>query len=274
MIDEKIISLLGLTRREVRVFSYLRENPSSQISSIASDTKIPRMTIYLTLESLKKRTLVDYSRKGKRRFWYSVEFSKLGSEIMGSVYSLTESKEIRVDIANSGFAIHQGIKGMYKVWQELNKLSPNSRVLGIQPTNTMKYALNTLNWQEKIAPLQENIIKKPIIIDGVLAEDYYKFLMAHYSNNKDLQKKVMESFLGRSTSITFIDSQYFKDAESELLILSDVAFLSDWKNLISIEIRNPAMLHFLKELYELAKGYGKKINQEEYIKKLIENIDK
>jgi hypothetical protein len=84
---------------------------------------------------------------------------------------------------------------------------------------------------------------------------------------------MLESFLGRGTDMTFMPNQYFKDAESELIILPNVAYLSDWKNEVSIEIRNPAMLLFLKELYDLAKGYGRKVNQEEYIKDLIANLD-
>jgi len=186
---------------------------------------------------------------------------------------LTETREIRINAKNSGFAIHQGLKGMYKVWEDLEKLAPNSRVYAIQPTAAMKYALKRLDWYEKIRPIQENILNKPVIIDGVLPEDYYPFFVQHYSQDKKLQRKMLESFLGRATDMTFVSDQYFKDAESELVILPNVAYLSDWKNEVSVEIRNPTMLHFLKELYELAKGYGSKVNQEEYIKGLIAKLD-
>ena len=272
MFDQKIIDFLQLSKREVKVLEFIKKQPQSQVADITRGTKMPRMTIYLTLTSLKSRGLADYTRKGKRRFWNIENGSKLVADIMSSAYSLTDSKEIRIDTANSGFAIHQGLKGMYKVWEELGKLSPNSRAHGIQPTGAMRYALKRLDWQEIIGPLQEKILKKSIIIDGVLPEDYYPFFVDHYSYDKKLQKKMLESFLGRATDMTFISNQYFKDAESELIILPNVAFLSDWKNEVSVEIRNPAMLHFLTELYQLAKGYGHKVNQEEYIKKLVTQL--
>ena len=274
MLNQKIIDFLQLSKREVKVFEFIKNNPQSQVADVTRGTKMPRMTVYLTLTSLKDRGLSDYTRKGKRRFWTTENESKLVASIMSSAYSLTDSKEIRINTANSGFAIHQGLKGMYKVWEELGKLSPNSRAYGIQPTGAMRYALKRLDWQEKIGPLQENILKKSIIIDGVLPEDYYPFFVEHYSYDKKLQKKMLESFLGRATDMTFVSTDYFRDAESELIILPNVAFLSDWKNEVSVEIRNPAMLHFLKELYDLAKGYGRKVNQEEYIKKLIASLEK
>jgi hypothetical protein len=272
MFDQKIIDFLQLSKREVKVLEFIKNHPQSQVADIARGTKIPRMTVYLTLELLKTRKLADYTRKGKRRFWAIEDGSKLVADIMSSAYSLTDSKEIRIGTVNSGFAIHQGLKGMYKVWEELGKLSPNSRAYGIQPTGAMKYALKRLDWQEKIGPLQENILKKSIIIDGVLPEDYYPFFVEHYSYDKKLQRKMLESFLGRATDMTFVSTDYFKDAESELIILPNVAFLSDWRNEVSVEIRNPTMLQFLKELYDLAKGYGRKVNQEEYIKILISRL--
>lgn len=272
MDNSKITDFLNIGKRELRVFNYLKNNSNSQISSIVRDTKIPRMTLYLDIESLKRRGMIDYTRKGKRKFWSVVPNTKLTSDIVNSVHTITDSDEIRIYTNNSDFAVHKGIEGMYRVWKELEKLSPDSRVLGIQPTNAMKYAFKRLDWQKKIAPLQRNILNKPIIIDGILPDDYYTSLISNYSGNKKMQRKILESFLGRSTDMTFISKEYFKDAESEIIILSNVAFLSDWKNEISIEIRNKALLHFLKELYELVKGYGKKINQEEYIRNLIKGL--
>jgi DNA-binding transcriptional ArsR family regulator len=274
MFDQKIIDFLRLSKNEVKVSEYLKTHSGTQVADISRGIRMPRMTVYLALDSLKARGLADYFRKGKRRFWSIAEGSKLVADIMSSAYSLTDTNEIRINAKNSGFAIHQGLNGMYRVWKELQKLAPNSRVYGIQPTGAMRYALKRLDWQEKIAPLQENILKKPIIIDGVLPEDYYPFFAQHYSYDKKLQRKMLESFLGRGTDMTFMSDQYFKDAESELIILPNVAYLSDWKNEVSIEIRNPAMLLFLKELYDLAKGYGRKVNQEEYIKKMIAGLEK
>ena len=197
MFEQKIIDFLKLSKNEVRALEYLNGHPDAQISDVSQELKIPRMTVYLILNSLKARGLADYLRKGKRRFWNIVSGSKMVADIMGATYSLTETGEIRINAKNSGFAIHQGLKGMYKVWEELQKLSPNSRVYGIQPTSAMKYALKRLDWHEKIGPLQESILKKPVIIDGVLPEDYYPFFVQHYSYDKKLQKKNAGKLFGQ-----------------------------------------------------------------------------
>ena len=273
MIKQELVNFMGLSKREIKVFEFLRKQPNSQVATIVREIKIPRMSLYLTLKSLKRRGVADYIHKGKRKFWFAIPNSQLTEYVVNAAQSLEDAGEIRFSLAESGFAIHYGIKGVYKVWSELQKLDPRARVHGIQPTSAMKYALAKLDWQEKIAPLQENILKKSIIIDGVLPDDYYSSLIDFYAHDKKLQKNMLKSFLGRSTDMTFVSSGYFKDAESELIILPNVAFLTDWKNEISIEIRNHSMLKFLVELYELTKGYGKKVNQEDYIKKLIEQIE-
>jgi predicted transcriptional regulator len=273
MLNEKTTNLLGLTKNEIKVLQLLKNslNPIV-ISNISSGVKVPRMTIYLVLDSLKNRGLVGYIRKGKRRFWHMVDTKTLTSSIINALTDISNSSEVSVTAKNSGFTIYKGIDSLYKSWDSLRDLPPHTRVYGIQPTASIKLSLKKIDWR-RIKPLQESILNKPIIIDGVLPKDYYPTYAKLFAHDKELQKTSLESFIGRGTDMTFVDEKYFKNSETELLILPTVAYLTDWKNEVSIEIKNPVMMAFLRQLYELAKGYGRKVDQNEYIKGIISRLN-
>ena len=274
MIYKETVNLLRLSKNEVKVLRLLKNSPDPMvIADIADKGKIPRMTLYLALESLKGRGLAGYTRKGKRRFWHIVDTKAFTSNMINALSELSGESEVGITANNTGFTIYRGIDGLYKSWDSLKDLPPHTRVYGIQPTASIKLAVKKLDWK-RLKPLQENILNKPIIIDGVLPEDYYPTYAKLFAHDKKLQKDSLKSFIGRGTDMTFIDEKYFKDSETEMLILPTVAYLTDWKNEVSIEIRNPVMLGFLRQLYELAKGYGRKVDQNAYLKEFIERLPK
>ncbi len=272
MLNKKTTDFLSLSKNEVKILRLFKNSPDSMtISDISNKSRIPRMTLYIALGSLKDRGLVDYSRKGKRRFWNMVDTKTFTSNVINALTEITGESEVSVTANNGGFTIYRGVDSLYKSWDSLKDLPPYTRVYGIQPTASIKLSVKKLDWK-RIKPLQENILNKPIIIDGVLPEDYYPTYAKLFAHDKKLQKTSLESFIGRATDMTFVDEKYFKDSETELLILPTVAYLTDWKNEVSIEIKNPVMLGFLRQLYELAKGYGRKVVQNAYIKEFIKKL--
>src|SRR4051812_39959426 len=127
MNNQKIEAFLKLSKSESKLYTYLKKSPFSQVATISKDLKIPRMSVYLILKSLKQRGIADYNHKGKRKFWSAVSNSDFVKDMMKSLSTLNDSKEIRIEANNSGFAVHQGTEAMYKVWKDLEKLAPNSR---------------------------------------------------------------------------------------------------------------------------------------------------
>lgn len=88
IINQTTVDLLKLSRREVRVLSFLREKPESQIAEIVRNTKIARMTVYLTLKSLKKRGLIHYLQKGKRKLWHMVSDKRITEIVSNTANTL------------------------------------------------------------------------------------------------------------------------------------------------------------------------------------------
>ncbi len=280
MKDQKgtdFIRTLGLTKHEWEVFSTLsyraidKENSYKLTADLSKALKLPRMSTHITLTSLKNRGLVDYQRKGKRKFWYRITPEELVKKFAAIAHGIDQGSQITVGAKNSEFTVYHGVDGLYKVWEALLELPPETRVLGLQPTNSIKESLKKLDWSEKIQRLQESIRNKPIIIEGLLSEDYYEFFINFYKKNKPLLLKTLESFVGRSTDMTFIKKEYFNLA-TEMFILPDAAYITNWEEEISIKISNETMVNFLKEMFGLVRGYGKHVDQNKYIKDLIGRI--
>ncbi len=211
------------------------------------------MTVYLATASLRKRGLANYKKIGKRHYWYATD-KFIGAE-------------------HSDINILQGKDTLYKVWSKIAAEPAGTRILGIQPTSSIKYSLAKVESDQKIHKLQADILNKPIIIDGILSEDYYEFIADLYKDNKPAQIERLKSFLDRGTSITFIPQEYFINNPTELLIFPNAAYISDWQNEISIEIKNSSMISFLRELYRLVQVSGRKIDQNTYLRKLIANLE-
>jgi predicted transcriptional regulator len=268
---EFLKTLLNLSSHESRILAVLHESEPYSVSEVAKSSKVPRMSTYLALASLKGRGLIYSKIKGKRRFW--LRHSE--KEIAGTLNSLARNihnEPERVEVKHSdltGFTVLKGLPSLFTIFERISSGHKGSRLMGIQPTASLINVFKGVK-PEKLQPIQEGIKHNKIIVEGLLREDYYPTLMS-LLDTPDEKIRVLEAFLGRSTDMVFVSNEYLNSA-TELMMFQDVAFLVNWKDEVALEIQNKDMLEFMKELFALARGYGKKVHQEEYIKNLISKI--
>jgi hypothetical protein len=230
------------------------------------------MTLYPVLNILKKRGLIDFVREGRRRYW-SIESAESIATNLSNLASVTHKGTVQVAKENSGFIVHRDIKAVYSVFEKVARLKPGERVYGIQPTFSMLNVMKNLQWQKDLTPIQDAIREKGIIIEAVLQEDYYTS-MYQYLAKKDPKNALnsLKSFIGRATDMVYVDKKYLH-ASSELMMFRNVAYLVNWKDGVSIEIHDKDMLDFLFRLYEVARGYGQKVDQNQYLRGLVKKIE-
>ncbi len=273
-IHNNFVKTLKLSKNDWKVFeglSYENTDLFKSTADLSKQLNIPRMSTHIALKSLKERGLIDYKRVGKRKLWYRITPENLIKKFANISQEIDKHSQVTIGVSDSEFTIYNGVDSLYKVWEALLELPANTRVQGFQPTASIRESLQKLEWSEKIQHLQENIRSKPIIIEGLLSEDYYPFLVDFYKNDKSLLLKTLESFLGRATDMTFIKKDFLNLA-TEMFILPDSAYITNWKEEVSICIKNKTIINFLRELFSLAKGYGKHIDQNKYIGELIEKV--
>lgn len=261
MLNKQIAKLLGLTTQEYEVLKTLEMGPSN-ISSLSSLTGFPRTTLYTTLSTLKNRGLISTKTAGKAVLVSLTPSSNISKIFTQGATAFSPDG----NIAMADFTLIHGKKAMLKVWQSLVNVK-HERVYVIQPTKSL---LNTIKLFKpgEFVPLNNAIKKNKVIMDTIMKEDGFPSYMAAYATRPDIQKKIIESFIGRSADMTKVDNR-FLDNNAELLITSQHAFIMNWENQVGIKIENRDMINFLKELYILAKGYGKKIDFNEYMREWL-----
>lgn len=268
--NNSFISLLKLNRHESKILSSLSTDEGMIVSEIADKSRIPRMSVYLALSSLKNRGLADYSRKGKRRFWTRLSNEKIFNLIDKTAKEIYNNHDkVEIKHGDSGFVVLRGLDNLFTIFERIANGHKGERLIGIQPTSSMKNVMNKLSWNT-LKPIQDAILKNKIIVQGLIREDYYPTFIS-LLKTKDKKKEALQSFIGRLTDMVMVSNEYL-NSESELMMFKDVAFLVSWKDEIAIEIKNKEMLSFMFECFELARGYGKKVNQNEYLKSLEEKI--
>lgn len=269
--NESIAHLLRLTMNERRVLRALPELDGFNVADTARAAKIPRMSTYVALASLKKRGLVDFSRKGRRRFWVRLSHERLANTLYENARTLSPSHN-RVVVTHSeqsGFTTLRGLPHLYTIFERIARGHRGERLSGIQPTGSMKYAVSKLGWK-KIEPIQKAIVRNRIIVEGILREDYYPTLL-NLLPTKKLKSEALASFAGRLTDMTIVTNNYLQ-SESELMMFRDIAFLVNWKDEVALEIKNKEILALLHESFQLMRGYGKKFDQHAYLAKLEEVV--
>jgi DNA-binding transcriptional ArsR family regulator len=267
---DHFFDLLNISKHEASVLRVLDQEEPLSVSRIAAQSKVPRMSVYLALASLKGRGLIYFKRKGKRRFWFRHSDKEIAS-LLGRIAEKIHSHTGRVEVAHgdTGFALLKGLPDLFAIFERIAKGHKAQRLIGIQPTASLRNVLKRFSW-DKLQPIQESIRKNKIIIEGLLREDYYPTL-ATLLRDPVAKKKALESFIGRSTDMAFVSNEYL-NSEAELMMFGDIAFLVNWKDEVALEIKNKDMLDFLKELFDLARGYGRKVNQERHIKSILEKL--
>ena len=269
LMDTQLKKLLGFSQHEAKIWKSL-ETDSYNISELATLTKFPRTTLYTALASLKKRGFITTHAKGRSVIVSPLPERDMSLLLTQGALSFTKGGNMRIahkEKNNSGFTVIYGKNAMLKVWESLAERK-TKRVYAIQPSRSL---LNTIKLFKpgEFIPLNTAIKKNKVIVDAIMREDGLPTYLNFHKDNPKIQKEILESFAGRMADTTLVKNSYLNN-NAELLVTPRSAFLMNWENQVGIEIENKDMIELLKELFELAKGYGKKIDFNEYIKNYLE----
>lgn len=273
MKESTLTDLLGFTKAEERIWQTIQKGLWN-ISEISTFTKFPRTTLYTALASLKKRGMITTRSKGKAVIVSPTPGHILSDLLAESATTFRDDGNIKVikkhtTGSQSGFTFIHGKKAMLKVWERMAQKGVG-RFYAIQPTRSL---LNTIKLFKpgEFVPINNAIKKNKIIVDAIAREDGFPEYMKAHKDKPSVQKDIINSFLGRMTDMTHVKNEYLNN-NAELIITSRSAFLMNWEHEVGIEIENKDMVDFLRELFELAKGYGKKINFNEYMQDYLKRV--
>jgi hypothetical protein len=184
----------------------------------------------------------------------------------------SERKSVQIRLSKeSQFTIHVGLPEVIDAYSRIASANKSTRIKAIQSNKSW----NTI--VEKLAPEQliqfnKSVIDNDLIIDGILQDNYYDQYAEYLRHNpQEISTDTAKSLTGRMADYTLVPKQYF-DVYSEIWIFNTTVIIINWYEEVAIEIINPEMMSFLRDMFEFVKLGGKKVNHEEAMRKVLESV--
>ncbi len=224
--------LYKLREKEILVLNIL-EKKSLFINEIVTHTRLPRMSIYLIIESLIKRGLVNKNKKVGRWIYTTTSGLSLFKEKNGNISNNLQTNKL---------------EDIYKNYIKLVNENFGERVLAIQTTKSFNTALKKIG-EEKWEVVNNLIKKNEIIIDVIVNENVLY-------NSKKGSKRWKESIVDRKTSVKIVP-EFTMNFNAEILLGKTWGMMINWETETQIEIYDKNILEMLKMFIVSFRGFGK-----------------
>lgn len=163
-----IVTNLGLTDKEAKVYISLIEIGTNVVSKIAEKAKINRVTTYDILEKLKEKGFISSFTKQKIKY-----FSSVDPEIIGSNFdqktkafkdSLPELKRLKGETAHPRIQYFEGLDGIKAIYEDT--LSSKTEILNFSNSEEIRKI-----WPTYDKEYVEKRAKKKIHLKGIITAD-------------------------------------------------------------------------------------------------------
>ena len=258
-------NILGLTESE-RLIIHATTKMAKSITKLAGITEIPRTSLLYMLKKLENRGLVKQIRIGKRTRWKSVIEKPLRS--LASAYARSV---IDLDInphMENGVILYSGMPALFSIFENLIHLPKYSRILALQPDNSLRHALRK-NKVFEFLRINEAIKRQKFIVEGIVHERSVETVVKELGATSGT--KIFNSFIGRLEDYVKIPDE-FANVEAEIWFFGGSAYLINWHQEIAIQFTDPHMIGLLNVLFSCVKELGQRYSQNEKMKKYGEAI--
>ncbi len=265
-IDE--LDILAITPSEEKILAAISVQARS-ITDIANLTRVARTSLLYILTKLYQRGLVERHQKGKRMFWKS-SFHKTLEQLSNPRNRSTATTSVNYNHAQDGVVIHSGVPAIMKIFERLIEQPKGSRVYGIQPDNSIKYALRKVAAQDWTR-INTTFKEKKFIFEGIVHEKSVTTIISEVGRKKAVD--IFNSFIGRLQDYVKIPDE-FANVEAEIYIFGGSAFIINWHEEIAIEVVDKHIVALLLAMFSCVKELGQRYSQNEKMKQYGDIIQK
>jgi sugar-specific transcriptional regulator TrmB len=241
--------LYKLKEKEIIILNIL-EKQSSFVNEIVLASSLPRMSIYLILDSLIKRGLVAKNKKGGR--WiYSTTSPNLSLTKERNRTHRNENKGNRDELEKIK------LDEMYENYVKFVNENFGARVLALQTTKSFNTALEKMG--ETKWKIVNNLIKKnEIVIDAIVPENVV-------ADSKKGSLEWKETIIGRKTSVKTVPD-FTMDFNAEIFLGNKWGMMTNWETETQIIITDKNILEMLKMFIFSLRGFGKSVDVHSLLK--------
>ncbi len=163
-----VLTNLGLTDKEAKVYLSLTELGTAVVSDIARKAGINRVTTYDILEKLKQRGMVSYYTKQKIKYFSSIkpenlleEFEKRTNDLRGV---MPKFKTLTGEIRHPRVRYFEGLEGIKTIYADT--LTSKTEILNY--SNSYEIRKKWVNYDQEYV---EKRTKKQIYLRGICPKD-------------------------------------------------------------------------------------------------------
>jgi predicted transcriptional regulator len=235
-ISNEISKLLALSKEDALILNIL-ESEVLNIADISKQTKIPRTSLYYMLPKLQERELIKQIKVTKKLFWEKNSDEHILNSYTKVIESLSNNTPgiTKTISKESSITFYQGNKQVINVLRELSHAPPRSRVYGIQPETSIIGAIEN-NHLHDLIDFNHQVKKSKLIFEGVIHESGTHSMVR--SLTADDQKRLLESFSGRSADTVKLPEGFLNKTKAEIYLYNNKIALVNWYEEFGVVIDN------------------------------------
>jgi hypothetical protein len=262
----KNLQLLNLTAHEAKVFLLLQTEVLLTPLELSRLCDIPRASIYVALDTLKKRGLAHHAVVNKKNKWKRANAKELGDVLYDTkkaVLGFVDGKEEVSGATDGVVTIHRGKAAVKKVVFGMISNRKHERFL----CYTAFSDLIDKGWLTIFTPEEINefnrIVKKNGIISELVAPEHW--IEDHYNAMGDTWAKDYE---GRASSAVYLSKRYF-DHSAQIFAFKDAMYLLALNDKMIIEIRHSDIQKMILAMYGFMKERGDVVDVNRRLRELM-----
>lgn len=230
--------ILGLTKKECSILSLLSKGVTSP-TELASLSKVSRQGVYNILKTLKKRGLVESSKKKGLIHW-----ALASQDQVAELFSLSEKSIFSTDASETdrkrSILVFTGKEGVHRVYGMIFKKYKDQEFITLQTKKSdMAWLLNftkeEMVWYTSMAS-KSNLIHRNILEEGTIDNAFSLYGEAW-----------AKTYIKRTAGTSELPSQYTNYA-SEIWISSNVVCLISVEEMTAVVITNKNFVKMLRSL--------------------------
>jgi DNA-binding transcriptional ArsR family regulator len=235
-VNTEIYRTLGLNKKDILIYEVLKKHAGLKVSEIVAKTKLPRMTIHITLLSFLKRGLISKEKLGKQKY-YSIDDNNI---IERESLKINEVDELK---------IYRGESGIRKIFEIFGSM----KNINYEGYSSAKNASKLLEYMglNNIVKLNNSIRNNKQIGRNFIESNYIDYLKKHFSPT-DFKK--WTNSLQRTAVVHEINKEDFYSETDVYTIGGSVYIISYIKKLV-IEIRQPETANLLRNFINLLRHF-------------------
>jgi len=269
--NKKALENIGLSEKEARALLCLFEKGSITVSDMARTLNIPRTTVAVILDNLKRRGYADKVKVRGHFEWEAVEISAITEEASARFHNFEKEipylKElVKTQDLSHGFSVRSYTTraGLIKAYNLILELHRKDRIFYIEGRASVEAKL--LFSDKLLVGWQEAIKRTGIVMEALSSEKIFD----HVWNTKNRQ--FWEAHLGKQL-IVYMLSDEIMNFPCDICAFGQTVMLFIPAKDIAVIIESKELSESLQKLFHGLKTLGRKTTFDAEVHKKIEETE-